>query len=212
MRESGACGYANWFLPAVVVLASLVVWSFSSSLIRSDFASMASRYKIDAWMKGGAWTVQEWVEARKSLEEAIRITPDSPMLHDYLGSLYALRGMQAWKSEALRKSLFSEAMIHQQISLRLRPMNGATWASLGLSQLAIGESPELTVKSLRQAWLHGRNELSIRPVLIELAFANWNLVDQEIQQWVKYRYQHENQNEKQRIELLAKRYAIGLGT
>jgi len=203
-------------VPAVgmlIIVLAVCAWGLwlSSQLIVADFASMGARYRIDRWIGGAAkWTVPEWVEARAALDEAIATTPDNPMLHDYLGSLYALRGIQAWRSEVLRKSLFAEAARHQKISLKYRPQNGPTWANLALSLHALGEPQPVVADALLQALRQGRNEFQVRRVLSDLTLATWNSAPIELKTWLKERYRKGSENERRLITEYAKNRGVAV--
>lgn len=195
----------------LLVVAAVCVWGLylSVALVRADFASMGARYRIERWISGGAtWTIPEWLEARAALDEALAITPDNPMLHDYQGSLYALRGLQAWRSEVLRKSFFGEALKHQKTSLELRSQNGPAWASLALSQYALDEPPSVVAAGLSQAWRLGKNEMQVRRTLSDLTLAIWPSAPPELKAWLKERYRKGGEGERQTIRGFAKNRGV----
>jgi len=197
-------------MPLLVVL-SLAAWvlCLSSSLIRADAASMQARFRLDSWLSGrGQWTIAEWLEARDALQEAVEITPANPMLHDYLGSLFALRGIQAWRSEALRKDYFAEAMAHQRVSLSLREHNAPAWAALSLSLYATGAQGEALWDAERRAIALGQSEPGVRRVLLDVIFPNWATQPQDLRDWATRCYRTAVEGERKAILSQARQHGL----
>ncbi|MBS1209288.1 MAG: hypothetical protein H6R19_1686 [Proteobacteria bacterium] len=189
----------------VLLITGWVVW-FSVALIRADFASMPARFRLDAWLNGRAqWTISEWLEARDGLQEAAAITPDNPMLQDYLGSLYALRGIQAWRDESLRQSYFAEALEHQQASLKLREHNAPAWSNLALSLYATNQQGPALEHAIRRAIALGESDPGVRRTLLDVLLPTWTKQPPDLRAWAIARYRDAPDWERQAMRVQAQR-------
>ncbi|WP_018609053.1 hypothetical protein [Uliginosibacterium gangwonense] len=191
-----------------VLILLILVWGMwqAQRVMRGDFAGMQARYRIDTWIAGKArWSVEQWLQARDDLAGAARITPDNPLVFDYLGMLYTLRGQRAWQNDVLRQAFFADALRFQQDSLRLRPHNGAAWANLALSQYALGTHGD-SIASINHAMQEGPNEIRVRQVVTELIIAMWSESPEHLHVWLRERYRVAAPWEHQELERLAVRY------
>lgn len=204
-RPSLRRGFEIGGLALVLLVLFWGMWQ-AQRVMRGDFAAMQARYRIDTWTSGAAkWSVEQWLDARDDLLKAAKITPDNPLVFDYLGILYTLRGQRAWENDVLRRSFFSDALRFQQISLRLRPHNGAAWANLALSQYALGQHQD-AIASIVLAMRDGPNETKVRQVVSELVCAMWSELPDSLHTWLRKRYQVAESWERQDLERLAARY------
>jgi len=177
-------------------------------MVRADLLSMRARYEIDAWMAGGAgWTLPEWKNARDALLQARAITPDDPLLYDYLGVLDVLRGQMGWRAEGIRKVYFGEALGYQKESLRLRWHNGAAWANLALSEYALDDH-KAALEAAERAIEYGPNEVRVRSLVSELTLAMWSQAPVNMKTWVQQNHLRAQSDELKMFVDLERRYGV----
>lgn len=175
-------------LAALVVLLLLGSWLFWSAqrLVVADWLAMEPRYRIGLWVAGKAgWDMAQWSAMQAKLRRALAVDGDNPVLHDYLGALYALQGRKYWRSEALRRGFFLDARRHQEASLRLRQVNGRTWASLALSLHALGAPQERFLHAVRQARYHAPHDPQVHKLVLALLFARRQALPADLDDWVR---------------------------
>lgn len=208
-RARGANGKFGWLvvLAAAAVLAWTVRWS--SELVRADLAFIEPRHLITQWVKGReTYSTSQWYAAYTSMRQAINISPGNPVLHEYMGSLLALRGQSYWYNEVLRKAHFGDARLHQLTSLRLRPGNGRTWAGLALSLHALGEDPRAVTRAIDRALFYSPQDTRVQLQMAALVLARWTLADPAQRNWVRGLYQDEKSRQRLQLKQLVKRYGI----
>lgn len=170
------------FLPVLAV--GLWVFWFSSSMIRADFTSMRARYEVDQWVGGKPWTAPDWNRARDDIYDAIQITPDNPMLYDYMGALFTFRGDTVRFSEELSHGYYALALPYEEASLRLREHNVTTWTAYAYTLYGLGKrGPELE-HALRRAMELGQFEPVVRQRLRAIILGSWATQPSDLRQWV----------------------------
>lgn len=183
-------GFKRLSASALFTLTSLIVlgaWLIISAqrLIVSDWLAMEPRYRIGLWAAGkGPWSMDQWSAMQGKLRRALEVDADNPVLHDYLGALYALQGRKYWRSEALRRGFFLDARRHQEASLRLRQVNGRTWASLALSQYALGAPQERFLHAVRQARYHAPHDPQVHKLVVPLLLSSRQSIPADLDGWI----------------------------
>jgi hypothetical protein len=194
---------------SLIFLAAVGFWVVFSSitLVVSDFKSMRARDQVDGWIaRGDAWSASAWLAARAQLLDALKTTPDSPMLNDYMGAVYSIRGNQAWKDDRLRVLYFQAAEAYQLRSIKYREHNAPAWASLALSRYAIGLRDERLYSAVQQAIRLGQSELAVRRVVADVLLGTWSDAPVPLRQWLVQHFAKASYQEKQIIMSLAQRY------
>lgn len=185
---SGVPGRSVWAVGGWLLLFLLALWLLYSAprLIVADRLSMEPRYRITAWASGKAkWNMAEWSDMQAKLQRSIQADPENPVLHDYLGALYALQGRHYWRNDTLRRAFFLDARRHQEASLRLRQVNGRTWASLALSLHALGAPPDRFIYAVRQARYYAPHDPQAHKLLVALLFVRWSDLPADLVEWTQ---------------------------
>lgn len=196
---------------AVLGAAVLLVWvlRWSAELVRADVAFIEPRHQIVQWIKGRErYTAPQWYKAYTRMRQAIALSPDNPVLHEYMGALLALQGQAYWHSDVLRSAFFGDARRHHLTSLRLRPDNGRTWAGLALSQHALGEDPRTVARSIDKALLYSPQDTRVQRQMAALVLSRWVLTEPAQRNWVRGLYQDEKTRQRLQLPQLAKRYGV----
>lgn len=175
------------FLAMLPLLAvGLWLFAFASKMIRADLASASARYHIAAWTTGKLqWDAAQWLDARDGLETAIRITPDNPMLYDYLGALYAFRGNVASRNVGVRTVFFEQAMPYQLKSIELRPHNASAWANYAHTLFMLGVHDERLLDAERRAIALGQYESGVRRTVQDVMLGSWQSQPADLQAWMQ---------------------------
>lgn len=175
------------FLPMLpLVCVGAWVFAHSALMIRSDLASASARYHIAAWTGGKQqWNVPQWLDARDGLEAAIRITPENPMLYDYLGALYAFRGNLASRNVGVRTVFFEQAVPYQQKSIELRPHNASAWANYAHTLYMLGVRDDRLQEAERHAIALGQYESGVRRTVQDVMLGSWQSQPTDLQAWMQ---------------------------
>lgn len=201
----------RWLVFALV--AAVFVWAcvFGSRLAQAEWLSMEPRHRIAQWTQGGQpWQMKQWAQMQGQLRQALRITPDNPVLHDNLASLYALRGQSYWTTQSLRRAFFLDARRHQVTSLQLRAVNGRTWAALALSMHALGEPPANVYGALGNARKFSPSDPKVQRMVASLVLAHWGTASPEWRQWTLGLYQQPDVRMRLGLETMFKTYGVAV--
>lgn len=214
-RESNRPRQSPWLAPVqwgVVALTGLVLaWAgrFALELIRADLAFIEPRHQISQWIYGReTYTYAQWAKAYEKMRFAISVSPDNPVLHEYMASLLALRGQAYWKSDVLRNAFFLDARRHQQTSLKLRPTNGRTWAGLALSLHALNEDGWSLNNAISQSLVYAPHDSRVQRQIAAVVMARWNVVEPAHRNWVRAAYRDPKTRQRIQLDSLAKMYGI----
>lgn len=195
---------------SVVMVAAWMAW-LGGRLFIADWMSMEPRYRISAWSSGAVpWSPIEWSRIHTKMRTALQMTPKNPVLHDYMGSLYALRGRIYWDNQVLRRAFYLDARRHQVTSLRLRSVNGRAWSSLAYSMYALDEPDEMLIYAVRQARRYAPHDPQVQKVLIGLLFSRWRSIPNDLQLWVQQMKDDPKVNNRMKIDQMAKSAGIRL--
>lgn len=195
----------------VFLTGLLLAWAgrFALQLIRADLAFIEPRHQISQWIYGReTYTYAQWAKAYERMRFAISVSPENPVLHEYMASLLALRGQTYWKSDVLRNAFFLDARRHQQMSLKLRPTNGRTWAGLALSLHALDEDGWSLNNAISQSLVYAPHDARVQRQIAAVVMARWNSVEPAHRNWVRAAYQDERSRQRLQLDKLAKMYGI----
>lgn len=131
-------------------------------------------------------------------------------MHEYIASLYAIRGTQYWSNKALRNAYFLDALNHQSISLDLRPTNGRTWAAKALSLHAINMSEELLIEAMMNAIKYSPYDKGVQKQIISIATSRWDRMPSNIKNWAVSLYADSSARNRLRLDELANRFEVQL--
>lgn len=199
----------RWLLLALV--AAVLVWVcwLGSRLARADWLAMEPRHRITQWTTGGKpWQMAQWAQMQRQLRQALHITPDNPVLHEHLASLYALRGQAYWTTQSLRRAFFLDARRHQVASLKLRAVNGRTWVALALSMHALSEPPAQLFKALANARKFAPGDPKVQRLVASLVLAHWREAPRDWRQWTRGLYQQPDVRRRLGLEAMFKLYGV----
>lgn len=180
-----ASAWSAWL--QVLAAAVLVAWAVPEAwrLFRGDVAALEARAMAMSWADGKPWATEDWNFARDELLRAAQITPDNPVLHDYLASLYVIRAgaLRAFPEQA--GELYAQAAMHQRQSLALRPGHGMAWAHMAL--IEHGLSPGSAKQW--EAWERSRQRAPYEPpaerMRADLVLADWASAPAETKAWLQ---------------------------
>jgi tetratricopeptide (TPR) repeat protein len=210
MKTPGAARAQRFGFAALAPLAlslGITGWVFweSQRMIRSDLGSMAARQDVARWAGGigSPPSPAAWEAAREAIERAISITPDNAAFHDALGNVHMVAGSQPWFAPEEQRKHFLQAIDSYQESLRLRPTEPQTWASLASAYFGAGESGA----PLHQAWARalalGPNEGHVQPMLMDLALATWRTATPQMRSWVETTFENASDSGRKAINEMA---------
>lgn len=209
----GAPAAPVWHWLVFGLVAAVFVWVcvFGSRLAQAEWLSMEPRHRIAQWTQGGQpWQMKQWAQMQGQLRQALRITPDNPVLHDNLASLYALRGQAYWPTQSLRRAYFLDARRHQVASLQLRAVNGRTWAALALSMHALGEPQANLYGALANARKFSPSDPKVQRLVASLVLAHWGTAAPEWRQWTFGLYHQPDVRRRLGLEAMFKTYGVAV--
>lgn len=192
--------WLEWLLLAALGIAALWVLQFSTQLVRADWAFIEPRHQITVWVAGKEpYTIQQWSRAYARMRHAIEVSPQNPVLHDFMGALFALQGQRHWKSDVLRRAFFLDARRHQRISLQLRPTNGRTWGALAVSLHALQTDPATQAHAIDKAIFYAPHDPVVQRQMAALVMARWFELGPTQRNWL--RGLHADQRTRKRLQL-----------
>jgi len=141
----------------------------------SDLVLHKARWNLTQWREGTAPLPQavELGETRNSLNRALMLTPDNPMVHEDLGYLYGIRAMKASGLPDLQKEMLSQTLAYFRSAAVLRPMSPHTWANIALANHYLGTVGPEFWEAFDRSLNYGRNEFSVQQILAEIGFSRW---------------------------------------
>jgi len=198
-------GLAAWAgLALTLGVSGWVVWE-SQRLIRADLGSMAARQDVALWAGGAEAPASQaaWQAALQDIERAVDIIPDNAAFHAARGDAHMVAGTQEWFGPEQRQKQFMQAIESYKTSLRLRPTEPQTWASLASAYFGAGELGA----PLHQAWDRalklGPHEGHVQPVLMDLALATWSTATPEMRAWVEATFENTSEAGRDEINRMA---------
>lgn len=199
----------EWALVALFCGGLLWVVPFGVQLIRADWAFIEPRYQIAQWIKGRErFTLPQWARAYEQMRHALAVSPDNPVLHEYMAALLTLRGQSYWQSNVLRRAFFLDARQHQQTSLRLRPTNGRTWAGLALSQHALQADRATLVHAMERAIFYAPHDPTVQRQVASLVLARWHEVGPAQRNWLRALYADQRTRQRLQLDRLMKTHGL----
>lgn len=199
----------HWLIFALVATVCVWVCWWGARLAQADWLSMEPRYRIAQWAgQGQPWQMGQWAQMQRQLRQALQLTPDNPVLHDHLASLYALRGQSYWATQSLRRAYFLDARRHQVASLKLRAVNGRTWAALALSMHALSEPPAALFATLEKARQFAPSDPKVQRLVVSLVLAHWQKAPLDWRQWARGLYQQPDIRQRLRLQAMFQSYGV----
>lgn len=199
----------EWLM--VVALGATSVWivQFSVQLIRADLTFIEPRYQITKWTAGGEEpSIQEWANIYVQMRHALSVSPEDPVLHDYMGALFSLRGQSYWRSNVLRRAFFLDARRHQQLSLQLRPTNGRTWGALALSLHALQADVAAQIYAIDKANFYAPHDPVVQRQVAAVVMARWADLGPTQRNWLRNLYTDPRTRERLQLDRLMKIYSL----
>lgn len=171
----------------VAVVAAVVAWAVPEGwrLFQGDVQALEARAMAMAWADGKPWAVEDWNFAQDQLKRAVQITPDNPVLYDYLASLQVIRANAARAFPEQARAYYEEAARYQRQSLALRPGHGMAWAHMALIEhgLAPGSAQQWA------AWERSRERAPYEPpaerMRADLVLADWATAPATAMAWLQ---------------------------
>ena len=184
---------------------------FGFSIAKADYLFIEPRSNINTWVKNQQLpTFKEWKQAQQKLQKSIEITPKNPVLHEYMASLYSIRGTHYWLNETLRNAYFLDALDHQNISLDLRPINGRTWAGKALSLHALNYDEKLLIEAMTNAIKYSPYDKGVQKQIISIATSRWVRMPSNIQKWAISLYADIPTRNRLRLDELSNQFQVKL--
>jgi tetratricopeptide (TPR) repeat protein len=202
----------SWVAAAGAVLVlGWVAWQ-ASGVVQAEWAASLAREKITHWSSTGErWANEaEWESTRVDLQDAIDATPDDAFLYDYMGSLWALRGLQHWSSERERKAAYGRALAWQMRSVALRPVNAQAWSNVAMYRYALQESPQSISQAWHEARRMGPNEMDVQITLTGLALAMSTEASPDMTAWVTQVYRQALPRHRADLAFVFKHYGVAV--
>lgn len=203
--------FFTYFLITAFFLILLWVGQFGFSIAKADYLFIEPRSNINKWVKNQQIpTFNEWKQAQQKLKKSIEITPHNPVLHEYIASLYSIRGSQYWSNETLRNAYFLDALDHQNISLDLRPTNGRTWAGKALSLHALNIDEKLLIKAMTNAIKYSPYDKGVQKQVISIATSRWDRMPPNVKNWAISLYADTSARNRLGLDELSHRFKVKL--
>ena len=181
----------NGLLAGTLCIVAASVVQQASVLIAADWSSSMTRHDLNKWATGQTpHTPEQWEQARRNLVEAIARTPRDATLHDALAQLHGIKGREIWTTgapDSPEVAAYTEAIAHQEASLRLRPTHAMAWANLALFRYAVNSTPDELFKAWREAARLGPREDEVEDTLIHIAAQVWSIAPDDVKQWSETR-------------------------
>lgn len=203
--------FFTYFLVTLFFLVLLWVGKFGFSIAKADYLFIEPRSDINKWVKNKQIpTFNEWKRAQQKLEKSIEITPLNPVLHEYMASLYSIRGSHYWSNKTLRNAFFLDALEHQNISLDLRPTNGRTWAGKALSLHALNNDEKLLIEAISNAIKYSAYDKGVQKQVISIATSRWDKMPPSVKKWAISLYADTSARSRLGLEEFSQRFEVKL--
>jgi tetratricopeptide (TPR) repeat protein len=205
-----AAPWAAWLLLlALLPVGAWVLWQ-AQRTVRADFGSLQARLQVVAWAGGTAASAspEALAQAQADIEQALRLTPDDPALHERLGDVHFVRALRTWADQPARAQQLAQAGGQYRQALQLRPSEPQTWAMLA----TVLQGQDAKAEDVHQAWARavqlGPFEGHVMPILLQVVLANWRGASPAMQAWAKQQFDQGTEGTRQAINALAGRYGL----
>lgn len=188
MAQTARHKWLNRLLAGTLCVVAVCVVQQAVVLMAASWSSSIARNALDKWVMGTAYTPAQWEQARRTLVDAIALTPKDAILHDALAQLHSLSGRAIWTTgapDSPEVAAYREAMRHQQVSIQLRPTHAMAWANLALLQYATNDTLDALLTSWREAARLGSREDAVMDMLMYVATEIWPIAPDDLRQWVE---------------------------
>lgn len=177
----------------------------------SDAITLRTRHKIEQWQTSRYRpSIEEWREARDTLLDGLRHSPDDAKLSEHLGYLYGMRAEQARRLPELYHPLLAQASIYYVEALRLRPMSPHIWANIALAGHLMGDRDQLVWQAFDRAMAYGANEPQVQMILAEIGLSRWSTLDETHRQSLRASFERAAPALRKQLDTLAARHQIAL--
>ena len=175
---------ARWLvlLLGAGALASSLVVILPAAL--ADAHQIKLRWTISRWLNGeiAQPTIVEIGAARNVLTDALKLTPDDPLIYENRAHLYFLSANKVASLPDLYQQFMLQARDDFRRAVALRPMSAVLWANIALAdnQLALA-TPDHASDFLPGMWdafdraqRYGEREPSVQRMLAAIGFGRWD--------------------------------------
>lgn len=200
----------RWLLLlAVLPVAAWVVWE-SQRLVRADLASLIERQQLTAWANGDGKppTPGQLAAAGAAIQQSLRLTPDSPALHEKQGDVHFVAARLDWARPDLRKDHLARAAAAYQAAATLRPSEPQTWVMLATAYQGMGRPPAEVHAAWAQGLALGPHEGHVQPMLLQVVLADWPGASPAMQAWAKTMFDNGDANTRRAINAMAAPYGL----
>lgn len=158
-------------------------------VVAADAISLEPRWRINQLQEGRSqFDLAQWNRTHEKLKQALNYTPENAMLHDYMASLYVIQGRAVWSDTAARRTAFLDARRHYELSLRLRPASGRTWAAMAGTLAALGAADDALFNACEKAIFYSPHDPAVHRQVLRLALSRWANAPDDLKTWVKTIY------------------------
>lgn len=171
----------------IVVVGAWVYWQAGRTFLADLSVAPTKDLLIKQDSSLGSMTVETFETARGRLEEALELTPDSPLLHARLGVLRLAAGAAAFTlkmpdGEALARAHRQNALGHFQEATRLRPQDPTMWVGLANAHQALGQQDKMW-QAWRRARAVGPFDPGVQALGLDAALPSWPNAPKDVQEW-----------------------------
>lgn len=178
-------------------------------IVAADAISLEARWRINQLQEGRSkFDMAQWDRSHEKLKRALQYTPENAMLHDYMASLYLIRGKSVWADVAARSVYLQDAQRHYAISLKLRPVSGRTWAAMASTQAALGAADEDLFLACRNANTYSPHDPAVRSQILRVVLSRWAVAPDDLKQWAAAIYADAGQHRALRMTDMMKTFNL----
>jgi len=140
-----------------------------------------------------------WQELERGVSRASKDVPESPLYHQQLGYLYAIRGVAAAKFPEISIPYLEKATFSYRHAIFARPMSGSVWANLALGSYYINPNNHEIGSFFDIAMELGRGDPQTQVVLISLYRNKWADLTPVRKNELVHAFQHAKDPQMRRI-------------
>ncbi len=139
------------------------------SVCLSDIYSLSAKNTIATYDYRNTFDLNQWLEAKEQLKNALSIAPDDPNLLFSMGQVNAIRGYKAKGNKLISNAYYEEAALYYEKALKIRPQDALTWVNLVIALDAINDKSSRYNYALQQARILTKNEKNLADIVSDIA-------------------------------------------